>query len=421
MDSRFDFISFFTSSKTSIYMDENIFNESRNILEYWNKLGYKVLKEEEEKNKNKFIYFYKSRWKRKQVLTNKKSVEYVCIPSLQNPRWLIKNDNNIIQNHGLIIKPTSFKAKLVWSIAKILNIFSLFTVIFPYRMLIEDISLEKNMGQPELTASIIYTGAPGKFQKFSIQFMNQDYEIQHYLKLATREDAIERIKNEEKALKYLNKQNFSSMVVPRLIEIIYEEKFYGILQENIIHKNIMNLDISYLDITVINELYEVSKISYTTVGEYSAKILREFSLHEKLEDYKECLFTLKDRQIELVISHGDYIPWNRFIDDSEVKVIDWEMYSYRPIFYDIYFYIIHKAILIDDMDIEDIFLDSLNYFKKINNIDYNERTKIIYLFLISLEIYVHYKKNNQINDEKMLKALVKNMIFLGKKLEEVKR
>lgn len=417
MDSRFDFISFFTTVKTSIYIDKNIFNESRNVLKYWSVLGYKVTQKKE--LNNKFIYFYKSRWQKKLFLKDERTLEYICVPSLQNPRWLIRNDKNIIKNHGLIIKPTSFKAKFVWSVAKVLNIFSLFTVVFPYRMLVQGTSLEKSMGYTNNDiAAIIYTGAPGKFQKFTIQFINQRYEIQNYLKLATRKDAIHRIKNEEKALKYLGEKTFKMMLVPQLIETIKSEKFYGIVQSNIISKNVMNISMHSLDIEVVNELYSLSDFSRTTVYQYSSKLLERLSNKSNLGDFQEVLESIKDKEIDLAISHGDYIPWNRFVDASQIKIIDWEMYSYRPIFYDIYFYIIHKAILIDDVNLEDLFLESLNYFKKIDNIDYDERTKIIYLFLISLELYAHYRKNNEVSDEKMLNALIKNMKFLEKKLKK---
>lgn len=417
MDSRFDFISFFASLKTSVYMNKGIFNYHKNVVKYWNKLDYEVLRKRDELT-GEFIYFYKNRWKTDALIKNENIVEYICVPSLENPRWLIRNDKNIIKHHGLIIKPTSFKAKFVWMIAKVLNVFSLFTVVFPYRMLICNISLEKNMKcQSKERASIIYTGAPGTFQKFTIQIINDKYEVQKFLKLGTRKDAIKRIENEEKALNYLGKKAFSFMLVPELIGTIHNEGLYGIIQTNILNKNVMNFSLNSLDIQVMNELYLVSDIVETTVSLYCLKLFEELSKESILESFKIFLEDIKDEKINLVLSHGDYIPWNRFVDQTKIKVIDWEMYAYRPIFYDIYFYMFHKEILLDQSEIESFFTKSLNYFTQIYNVEYNERTKNIYLLVISLEVYVHYRKNNEISDEKILKLLLKNIRFLENKIK----
>ncbi|CAA6819132.1 MAG: Unknown protein [uncultured Sulfurovum sp.] len=420
MDSRFDFIYFFTSLETSletsIYMDKKTFKYHERIVNYWEHLTCEIVPKKEERS-NKFIYFYKSRWK-KDALVQDNSVEYICIPNLNNPRWLIRNDKNMIKNHGLIVKPTSFKAKLVWMIAKALNNVSLFTVVFPQRMLVQNISLEENMrDKKDEIASIIYTGASGQFQKFTIQFINEEYRIQSFLKLGTRKDAIERIENEEKALRYLGKQTFQTMVVPQLLETIVNEKFYGIVQSNILDKNIMDFSLNSLDIQVMNELYLLSDIVQTTVSLYCLKLFEELSQESILESFKIFLEDIKDEKINLVLSHGDYIPWNRFVDQTKIKVIDWEMYAYRPIFYDIYFYMFHKEILLDQSEIESFFTKSLNYFTQTYNVEYNERTKNIYLLVISLEVYVHYRKNNETSDEKILKLLLKNIRFLENKIK----
>ncbi len=411
MDSRFEFINFFIDNQVPIIFDKDIDTKYKKLKLFWEELNYKIKTSRENTNSG-YIYFYKNRFVKNKLKANEK--EYICIPSLDNPRWIIKNDKNIIKNHGLIIKPTSTKAKIIWKLAKSLNNISLFTLIFPYRILLKKSSIEKiTSSNKELTAAIIYTGAIGKFQKFTLQFIDENYKTVNFLKVATKKDAILRIKNEELALDFFNSQTFKYINIPTLIKTANNNNFYGIVQNNIIQKNNMTLEFTPLDISAINELYLKSKIYEQTIGEYFLQLTKQINISELLiED--NFLEKIKYKKIIFAMSHGDYIPWNRFIESEKIKIIDWEMFAYRPIFYDIYFYLIHKSILIDNKETIQIFDEALNICSKINSFKINNEMKIIYFFLISLELYIHYKKNDEENDKDILNNLNKNINFLKK-------
>ncbi len=413
MDSRFEFIKFFIDNQVPIIFDKHIDSKYENLKLFWKKLNYKIESTQENTN-NGYIYFYKNRLMRNKLKSDEN--EYICIPSLDNPRWIIKNDKNIIRNHGLIIKPTSVKAKIVWKLAKLLNNISLFTLIFPYRILLKKSSIEEiTSSQKELTAAIIYTGAIGKFQKFTLQFIDENYNTVNFLKAATKKDAILRIKNEKNTLDFFNSQTFKYITIPNLMKIVNSDNFYGIIQNNIIQNNNMTLEFTPLDISAINELYLNSKTYEQTVEEYFLQLTDKIDISELLiED--NFLEKIKHEKIIFAMSHGDYIPWNRFIESNKIKIIDWEMFAYRPIFYDIYFYLIHKSILIDNREIIQIFDETLNICSKINSFNIDNKMKNIYLFLISLELYIHYKKNNENNDEYVLNNLKENINFLKRKI-----
>jgi len=415
MDSRFEFIKFFISRDTPIIFDKSIDNKYKKLKIFWKKLDYTIVSNRE--RNNKYIYFYKSRFNK--VKLKKDENEYIFIPSLNNPRWIIKNNKNIIRNHGLIIKPTSVKAKIVWKLAKLLNNISLFTLIFPYRILLKGSSAENiTYIKKDLTMAIIYTGAIGKFQKFTLQFIKKNHNIESFLKVATKKDAIFRIKSEEVALDFLNSQIFKYINVPNLLEVIKTNDFYGIIQSNIIQEDNIILDFTSLDILAINELYLNSKIYEKTIREYLLQLTKKVNISELMID-EDLLEKINSKKIIFAMSHGDYIPWNRFIESKKVKIIDWEMFAYRPIFYDIYFYLIHKAILIDKKDITQILDETLNILSKINSFDIDDKMKMIYLFIISIELYIHYKKNNEENDKVILNQLKNNLYYLQIKIRDI--
>jgi hypothetical protein len=228
------------------------------------------------------------------------------------------------------------KAKIIWKLAKLLNNISLFTFIFPDRIILKNHHMENKIisQEKDLTISVIYTGAIGKFQKFTLQLIDRNFNIISFFKAATIKDGIVRIQNEEKALKMLESKFFEKIVTPKLIKTLNTKEYYGILQKNIIYKNEMTLEFTDLDISVINEMYLKSDVYELTFKKYYDGLVENIDISE-LAIQKSFLEKINAVKIIFMMSHGDYIPWNRFLDSKVVKIIDWEMFNYRPVFYDI--------------------------------------------------------------------------------------
>jgi hypothetical protein len=406
MDNRFTFVKFFLNKNDSIYVSEKIYLKLNSIIRFWESIGLNTKKwlDTNTPCDKKYIYFYKSYFiSKKNMISGEYILEYLLIPGIKNPRWLILNNKNVIRNHGAIIKPTSLKAKIIWNLAKILNKFNLFSLIFPHRMIAKNTSLSnKFYDVDDLEATILYTGAIGRFQKFTLQYSDFNFKPLLFLKIANTEYGIQKISNEKEALKSLNAFTFNNMVIPKLVDTVKKYNFYGLVQNNILNNETVTSIYSDFDKLAMCEFYTQCEYKEVIFSDYLKKIGFEYSFFNfpTLTDY----FKQYNNSILLLTSsHGDYIPWNRFCSEGTVKIIDWENFDYRPIFYDVCYFIIHKIILIEKNNCQLVIDESyiimnemLPNLKQIilkNSIDIK-----FYLIIILVEIFIHYKNNNEHGD-----------------------
>ncbi len=399
MDSRFSFISLFASSDYTIYTDLSISVKAERIKKYWLTLGYKINNSAPNKS-DSFLFFYSSKLFTK-FNSDPNVNEYFIIPNIQNPRWFILNNSAAINNHGPIIKPTSFKAKIYWFLAKLLNKINLFSLMFPHRLVVKGSSLGRDFyNDNSSVATILYTGAAGKYQKFTIQYSDNkiDFLPNVFLKLSNQKSGINRIANEIQALSSLAQKSFPTLVVPNLIGVIKQCGFYGLLQNNILEAESVFSHFYNLDNLVIAEI--TSSFDFKTTSVQNFLVSSSLELHIASLNIKglgSLLDKLGNDKVILAASHGDYIPWNRFINKGTVKVIDWETFGYRPLFYDTFYFILHKIILIENGTVksalEEGTLAISNALALDKPLTKNKISINLYLILILLLIYSHYMQN----------------------------
>ncbi len=389
--------------------------------DYWTSLGYKVREWHDGNREDKYFYCYRSRFISKYVEAND-AFEYIVIPGFKNPRWIILNKKNILDQPGLIIKPTSFMSKLVWTGAKIFNKFNLFTAVFPDRLIVKGSKMGATVFDGNgYDPNILYTGAPGRYQKFTIQYVNEHNEPSGYFKSANSKGGIARIVNEFKGLEKLSKHDLKYMEIPQLLEQFENRRFVGFLQGNIIKKESITVSLTENDILALSELHNQLGFQAVNLSEY----LKEINLHQYKEDLSFVIdyFNSKtEKTIFLASSHGDYTPWNRFVSGNKVKVIDWETFGHRPLFYDLCYFMMHKAILIKKVSVASAVNESLAYLNKL--LSYLDKSRIdhqfinveFYLLLNLIELYLHYKKNNHKTDRFFLKQIKDSLIVTQKKL-----
>jgi hypothetical protein len=398
MDSRFSFVSLFIDKGDSIILGNKSYLKMRDQFKYWKELGFDIKINNIDPSINRFVYFYKNRFFSKSI-KHCDVFEYVIVPSLANPRWLILNKKNAIKRHGLIIKPSSMTAVFVWEIAKILNYLKLFTFIFPHRIvssfpLCNGFDLDN-----KLSPSILYTGAPGKYQKFTVQCVDESYAPTSFLKLANTVSGISRIKNERVALTCLNKVNFKEIKIPLLIRGFNYKNFYGIIQENILNMDNMSMNFSEVDELVIEDLYRNFEHQIISTNEFL------FELKDSIDElYIGNKITLAlDKELILTVSHGDYLPWNRFNEGRVSKVIDWEMFGFRPIFYDLFYFILHESCLVKKHGAISAINSSLEIIKRMlirGSLPLYQHIETIELHLLMsyVLIFSHYSKNKSDRD-----------------------
>lgn len=342
MDNRYDFVNFFLSPGSELYT-------ANDVRKYLKRFSIKEISQASisvsdflsSESRLKSLLFFKSRVKKK--LVGSEFDEYFVFPNLDNPRWFILNNRKVIANHGLIIKPTTVKSRFVWNIAKILNKLNIFGLLFPYRLLVPRVLADQFKNKfnlrPETINGIIYTGAPGKYQKFTCQLYDKFYRIEKYIKLGTREAAIQRVERETKELNRINSKKLSNVVVPNVLGFYSGDLFTGLVSDNILELNGQpRLFFSKQDSNFIIQMFN-------SFGSKKISVKEFYSSFGYIETVEHFFQRRGIRSIKLMYSHGDYIAWNRFINKNENRVIDWEVAGYRPLFYDLVFFIFYNSYL----------------------------------------------------------------------------
>lgn len=419
MDKRHLYIQLFADFPVPVFYKQGVEAKIKSVLDYWSTLGFSVsVKKDKLEGVNEFIYLFRSRYIRRNDSAEITEKEYVVVPSFQNPRWIIENTKEAVQNHGPIIKPTSRSAVAVWYVAKILNRLNFFNVIFPDRIRTRGLSLGSPFEGVGLSkANILYTGAPGKFQKFTLQYVGEASLPVGFLKISSSKHGIERLRNEGKALGYFSSYNPASFKVPKFLGEVERNGFYGFFQSNILRDEGVTAEFSIADQHAIYELYQFSGIKRASLSEYKKEMnLDLLTGSDELLSDLNCIFS--DGNIKLGLSHGDYIPWNRFVSGGGVKIIDWETCRYRPIFYDVVYFLIHKGLLVDRIEMMPLLVDietCLTELSKNNWRGVEVHNVRGYMILSLVEMLVHYKLNDEVADSGFIRNIESGILNLVNK------
>jgi len=205
------------------------------------------------------------------------------------------------------------------------------------------------------------------------------------------------------------------MEIPKLLEQFENKRFFGFLQRNILTNEAVTVSLTENDLLALSELHNRLDFQAVSLSEY----LKEINLHQYKEDLSfamDYFSTITEKTIFLASSHGDYTPWNRFVSGSKVKVIDWETFGYRPLFYDLCYFMMHKTILIEKTSAVPAIKESLFYLNKLSSylnkskIDHQSINVNFYLLLNLIELYLHYKNNDHKTDRFFLEEIKDGII-----------
>jgi thiamine kinase-like enzyme len=401
MESKFDLLKLFVNSSSRIYLNKNC---QRFKFLFDGTYFIKVINgcDEFKKIEDPYsIYIYK------RILGKNLSIpgysEYHFFPTINNPRWIIRKDKKIIENHGFIIKPTSNSSRLVWFFCKVLNKLNAFSLIAPYKVVISDKKIKSLLSCFEINndhkLGIIYTGAPGKFQKFTLQIHKDKNQISDFIKLGMKPASVARISNEEKALLSIQNIEFNNVITPRLLGSFHTEVYKGIRVRNILNNK--DKKITKLIDADLNFLKALTKtIKICRVNDDLCDIL--------IKNYriKKFLIIHNIDEIEIMFSHGDYTLFNRFTNSSSLKIIDWETASFRPLYYDLYFFLFYSMFIVRSCTVKDYLEYCYKLTKEINNyrkIFSSTQNTNVYICLSLIEIISHFKTNENTSDIKPIK------------------
>jgi len=204
-----------------------------------------------------------------------------------------------------------------------------------------------------------------KSQK-SVVALSQNRFITHFIKIAHTDRATELINNEIYALQILSQRRLKKIVHPFLS---HTEGDHTIIVSSVIpsKKDKSRFELTPLHIKAMAEMYSLyhhkcqlrDLTYYRNLNSYISAIKSYLSESDQFlaPDIKsqlaacmqayEKLFQRVNlyEEIEVSLSHGDFIPWNMYMTSSQVFLYDWEYAQEScPLLYDLFYFVIHSSI-----------------------------------------------------------------------------
>lgn len=204
----------------------------------------------------------------------------------------------------------------------------------------------------------IFTGTKGENRKAVFAF-EKNKKATHFLKVPLTKAAHNLVKNESVQLKTLATYSFQILVIPQARQI----------HDNLLQTNICpavarpNLKLTTIHLRGLQELYQETiqwqllqstpvwaSIEDDLSALQSPTIKNDLSL-DTVQQLAEKLLVLKSQidtalPVPLVLTHGDFTPWNTYLTKDQIRVYDWELAGRMPLLYDAFHFIFQTSILV---------------------------------------------------------------------------
>jgi hypothetical protein len=304
---------------------------------------------------------------------------YMVVPSFKNPRWLFPESNQLTRKCGKIVKPMKFKSVVAWNLFRFLNPVGLGRFLFPARIVVAQRGnsegrmqqyLRKIFGRGDL-AFIIYTGAYGYYQKFTVQIMDKAGNIKYFAKIGHTVQAKDRIRKEHEILIRLSNIRFNCFNLPKVLHLGYMPNTNDLVMIQGTSDGTWHLAKTLMSehVDALVELF--NKTSLGTIN--GTELLAGFNvalhginksvLPKEIDNIPERLGILVTRlkseldgvEIPVGLAHGDFSPWNIYIKKGKAFVFDWETAKVRVPLWDMYNFIFHSELEIHSKSAHDVF------------------------------------------------------------------
>lgn len=264
-------------------------------------------------------------------------VQFAVIAARSNPRWwLVPLDNRQAAAAGLeMLQPVTQSARLAKAVAGVI-------ALFGPRSLLGEGSLRLS-GLPDLGEAFrgrlahvaLFTGTDGPHRKTTMQVMDNDGAILGYAKLSRSPHVRHNLRNEADMLATVAKLNLSSVDIPQVLA---------------------GRDDEVVTLLVTDSLKSAHHTAPLALGSDHMAFLTELRRHTEHIGAKvlldELTTTIQDRlgafaaiagpewmarfarieailrphadTIPLCLCHGDFTPWNTFMQSGRLYVFDWE-------------------------------------------------------------------------------------------------
>lgn len=261
----------------------------------------------------------------------------------------------------------------------------------------------------------IFTGTIGINRKAIIE-LNQNNSTKYFVKVALTEQSKDLINNEKEILNELNKYQYQSLTIPKIVES--DENYITI--DNIAPKNqTQSSTLNEIHLNALDEIYSktidnksIKNSTYFEIIKENIAELSNRSLNKNfdknkiqilIKNMKTILESLNtEKEISFAYGHNDFTPWNMFVENNHLYLFDWELAKKDIVLlYDFFHFIFQSQILISKSDYKSIYEVIVTLIKNNSrlknivqkyNIDINENYKLYLLYTVS---YYLDKYNNQ--------------------------
>jgi hypothetical protein len=274
---------------------------------------------------------------------------FAVLPSLEEPRWLLPEENASQAIAGLkLYTPFSLRTRVLKYLGT-----GIAATGFPgrsrSRVIVasrEPLPIENlirgltNGVKPGFAISI---GTRGTCQKLTVQAMSPSGEILAYIKMPMAQGAADRIQNEAKILEKLARYSWMRQRIPRLLcltdlgadKILVQSPLAGKVGPTALTQ-------SHEDFLRDLQACESAKCEGEAVVTEAENIWRRFAsgLDSVWQELARAGFAtasrwLAGKHLLCAPMHGDFVPWNSRADSEHLLCFDWESASWHaPIHWD---------------------------------------------------------------------------------------
>lgn len=216
----------------------------------------------------------------------------------------------------------------------------------------------------------LFTGTRGENRKLIIEINNGE-QTTHFIKICFSESAKRNLQNEIDMLTTLNKYDFTSLSMPH----VTPGKVSGTARLSNVKPGITipASRITEIHLKALAELYAVhheQKIILETAAWQTIEnnLQWMYSEHPFINDMDEfktrriihLLGKLSaslpvEAEVPVSVSHGDFTPWNMYMDSNRLYVYDWELAKNGiPMLFDLFHFVFQSQVLLHHNDFTEI-------------------------------------------------------------------
>jgi thiamine kinase-like enzyme len=265
----------------------------------------------------------------------------------------------------------------------------------------------------------IFTGTKGLNRKIIVE-LNKKKETFLFVKIALNKNSRKLLQNEYTKIQFINKLGLDSVIAPEVNHYNVTKGYLAL--SNIKPKNdgqTTNFTLPHA-ITlreVLNNTLETHSLYELDFFKNIEKSIMEIRAQNKRQRkignfefgnlFKGLENLYNDLDIEskcnTSVSHCDFTPWNIFLGEKELFVIDWELSEFKtPVFYDLFHFVFQSSILVKRDSYKlivskiDVALGHYPIKNILNqlNIDINKYYQFYILHVVSYYLNKYLKQDN---------------------------